>query len=97
MHYMGQLPSSCGILPISDYYMPALGVRCTHAPKRSPASHGPADWEVVDKSGKIVGLFQVKTSRTMQAYMHNLPFYGTHACMFESLLHAFVRLRFDRT
>ena len=33
--------------------------------KRSPASHGPADWEVIDpKSGKIVALIQVKASRT---------------------------------
>ena len=33
--------------------------------KRSPASHGPADYEVIDpKSGKIVALIQVKASRT---------------------------------
>jgi len=31
---------------------------------RSPASHGPADWEVIADSGKIVALIQVKASRT---------------------------------
>jgi hypothetical protein len=30
--------------------------------KRAPASHGPADWEVVDSSGKIIALVQVKSS-----------------------------------
>jgi Holliday junction resolvase-like predicted endonuclease len=32
--------------------------------KRSPASHGPADWEVIDTTGKLVALIQVKSSKT---------------------------------
>jgi len=30
---------------------------------RSPASHGPADWEVIDPTGKLVALIQVKSSK----------------------------------
>ncbi len=30
--------------------------------KRAPASHGPADWEVVDSAGKIIALIQIKSS-----------------------------------
>jgi len=31
--------------------------------QRSPASHGPADWEVIDLTGKPVALIQVKSSK----------------------------------
>jgi Holliday junction resolvase-like predicted endonuclease len=31
--------------------------------KRAPASHGPADWEVLESTGKIVALIQVKSSK----------------------------------
>ncbi|MCL7390052.1 MAG: hypothetical protein LZ173_09020 [Thaumarchaeota archaeon] len=34
--------------------------------QRAPASHGPADWEVIDSDGKIIAiiaLIQVKASR----------------------------------
>jgi len=32
--------------------------------RRSPASRGPADWEVVDSTGKPIALIQVKSSKT---------------------------------
>ena len=31
--------------------------------RKAPASHGPADWEVIDVTGKTVALIQVKASR----------------------------------
>jgi Holliday junction resolvase len=31
--------------------------------QRAPASHGPADWEVIDSNGKIIALIQVKSSK----------------------------------
>jgi len=31
--------------------------------RRSPASHGPADWEVLNSTGKITALIQVKSSK----------------------------------
>lgn len=31
--------------------------------RRAPASHGPADWEVIDPTGKIIALVQVKSSK----------------------------------
>jgi hypothetical protein len=31
--------------------------------RRAPASHGPADWEVVESTGKIIALIQVKSSK----------------------------------
>jgi Holliday junction resolvase-like predicted endonuclease len=31
--------------------------------RRAPASHGPADWEVVESTGKIIALVQVKSSK----------------------------------
>lgn len=31
--------------------------------RRAPASHGPADWEVVNPTGKITALIQVKSSK----------------------------------
>jgi len=31
--------------------------------RRAPASHGPADWEVIEPTGKIIALIQVKSSK----------------------------------